>query len=196
MNKENYELKTKESNESIQTWINRNYISNELRSKLSTVDILIVPDEGFRDNGNLHTFPEGTESLFQFIKNADTKGHSIDICIEDKDYQELALHFDLITIANLVAEYIAAPVIVLLIDKYLDYKLGREKDSGAVKSKLTIHDQQNNKSIEITYEGPAATYESTMLNAIRNAANTPSIESSQTQLLCDTNSAEQKENND
>lgn len=169
MEDKHYNLTKEESNETINSWINRDYIGEELREKLEQATALIVPNEN-PHTGMSHTpyFPEGTEHLVSFLENSNTENQNIDICIEENDYKELALHADLLTIANVIVTMFGAPIIVKLVADYISKRVGSRKDDTTVKSSLTVTDANSGKSINLTYEGPASTYEKVMFGAIED----------------------------
>ena len=49
-------------------WLNRPYISEELRKELEKSDILIIPKEGIRDF-DTPLFPVKTEEIFTYMRN-------------------------------------------------------------------------------------------------------------------------------
>jgi hypothetical protein len=170
MSGENENLRIEPTRESIQTWAERPYLTHTLRNRLRNAEVIIVPNEGYAEDADLLYFPVRTEELFHFLRERGHDAFSVEICIEDSDYKELALHADLLTIATVVVQLVVAPVVVQLILDYLRRRLGnREKDS-EVKSKLTIVDEANGRSLDLSYKGPAAEYKDVMVAAISKMA--------------------------
>ena len=168
MNTDDYNLTQEVSNETISSWAHRSYISEELQAKLENVGALIIPTEGYAGRNDVLHFPEGTEHLVSFLQaNNKPEDPKIDICIEDGDYKELAQHADLISIASAIVNKIFAPTLVNLISEYLKRRLGKRTEEAVVKASLTVSDMNSGKSINLTYEGPATTYEKVMLDAVK-----------------------------
>jgi hypothetical protein len=152
--------------ESIQNWASRSFISPELREQLLAVDFLLVPEESYLKTASPH-FPEGTEEFFQFLRIASNGKLSFDICIEEEDYQELVLHHDLLTIASVFTFSFAAPLAVNLIAEFIKRRVGKRLEEIRVKSSLTIQDQSSGRIIKFKYDGPASLYEDALLNALK-----------------------------
>lgn len=154
-------LRVETSDETIRTWANRPYVSNALRDQLVSADVLLVPTE---DSDRVF-FPSGTESFLRFLQASERKGMSVDICIGDKDYQELALYADWLILADLVVRDVAAPVIVYLICDYIEQRVGKRAQM-QVKSKITVEDAEAGRSVQIDYEGPASEYREVATEAL------------------------------
>ena len=145
-----------DSSENFDTWINREYISEELKSDLKKANILLVPTEGFRDK-NIPVFPVKTEELFIYIKNRLPSEYKIDICIEDKKYKELALHSDLVIIGSFVVASVGVPILVNIISEYIKQKILKMGEKRGVKVSLTVVDEKG-VSKNLTYEGEAENF--------------------------------------
>lgn len=152
------------SDETIDTWINRPYVDDELRDQLSKASVLLVPTED--EKADRMYFPAGTEAFFQFLQASERQGVSVDICIGDEGYQELALYADWLIIADLVVRSVAAPVAVTIICRYIEQRLGKRTET-QVKSKLTIQETESERSIQLDYEGPASDYRDVMMEALK-----------------------------
>ncbi|HXF90633.1 MAG TPA: hypothetical protein VNJ29_01740, partial [Candidatus Nitrosotenuis sp.] len=160
-------LRIESSSESFQTWINRSYVSNALREQISKANFLLVPAEGYAEKTDMVYFPTGTADLFQFIRESDQNGLLPEVCIDDRDYKELARHADVLYIASAIVSLIIAPIAADLIGEYIKRRLfpGREDDT-EVNSRLTIYDDKSGRSVDFIYKGPAREYRSTLLEAI------------------------------
>ncbi len=142
-----------DSSENFDTWINRKYISEELKNNLRKAKVLLVPTEGFRDK-NISVFPVESEELFTYIKNTLPSDFKVDICIRDEDYKELALHADSVILANLVVTALVAPIVVNIVGEYIKQKILKYDEKRRVKVSLTVVDEEG-KSKNLTYEGNA-----------------------------------------
>jgi hypothetical protein len=162
-----------ESKESFQTWVNRPYIGAALREQIQKANALIIPTEGYADRDDVVFFPVGTEELFRFLRSSKHENLEIDICSEDADYRELARHSELLIIASFLVTAIVAPVVADLIADFIKRRLGSREKESTVKSEIIIQDEQTERSIRISYEGPASDYRETMAKAILNLKSTP-----------------------
>jgi hypothetical protein len=154
------------SQETIQTWANRPYISDALREQLLKANLLLVPREGFRERTD-PLFPQGTEAFLQFLHDSQRENITVDICIEDKDYKELILHDTLFILATFVVTSIAAPVVADLIAEYIKHRLGRKEAETIISSKFIVYDEKTGRSVALSYEGPASKYEPTVTEALQ-----------------------------
>jgi hypothetical protein len=141
-----------ESKDNFETWINRSYISNHLKENLGKANILIVPIESFRDK-NIPMFSTQAEELFHYLKENLPDSCIIDMCIEDDDYKELTLHFDLITIGTFVVKKVVAPILLSRIQDYLKNKVFPGDKKGNIKISLTVIDEKEKVAKNISYEG-------------------------------------------
>jgi hypothetical protein len=114
-------LTIENTTENFETWINRDFISNELKSSLRQASILLVPSIGFRKEGE-PTFPVLTEELFDFLKENLSKDYLVELCIDDSKYLEIALHSDYKRIGNFVVKDIVLPIFVGLLIAYITQK--------------------------------------------------------------------------
>jgi hypothetical protein len=146
-----------DSLENFDTWISREYISKALKRDLKKADILLVPIEGFRDK-NIIVFPVQTEGLLIYIKKRLPSEYKIDICIENKDYKELALHSDLVVIGRFVVASVVVPILVKIISEYIKQKILKMGEKRKVKVSLTVVNEKG-ISKNLTYEGEAENFE-------------------------------------
>ena len=148
-------------------WASAPGLSENTRANILNSDIVVVPNDGFRDySGPL--FPAGTAELFQYIKDNLPSGREVELAVEDQDFRELSLHYDVVTIASCVVKIVAAPIAVKLLADWIAKRLGSRLQSSEVRASLTVvqTDGDRSKSIQISYEGPAATFETTVKGAL------------------------------
>lgn len=155
-------LIVEEANETIETWINKPFISDETRNQLIDSNFLIVPREGFRDI-EYPVFPVGTEELFGYLRENATDALVPDICIDEQEYKELALHSDLYIIGSFIMEHLAAPLAVSLLDAYIKNKLGSKEEKASVNVEITVVQEGNKKATRIHYQGPAKEFQRTVI---------------------------------
>lgn len=173
-------IKITETNDGFENWSNQTHISDLLRTNLQKADFLLVPIK--HSPSDEFVFPSGTFTLTQYLrKEAQSQNVNFEICIEDKDYKELALHSDLMRIAEIVVTLAIAPIATSMIAAYIYDTLGKRRAQKAtVKSKLIIEMDGERKNFEISYDGPADSYERTVIEAIEtitlNAGSPPAPE--------------------
>lgn len=131
--------------------------------------ILIVPsDLGSRYEGVV--FPGGTREFFRYLRGHVGDQAIVEAAVHDDDYQEFQfLSADIILPALYVASNVLLPLAVNLLSDWMSRRLhigvGQESDK---KVKAEVHFNQQGRLKNITYEGPASTFESIMLEAIRD----------------------------
>lgn len=151
----------------LQYWSSLDSLSAEAQRALQQASIVIVPQDGFREHTG-PVFPTGTIELFRLLRERSPQTTSVEIAIDDSEYKELTLHYDLVTLAGIVAEYVLAPVVTGLLVDYLKRRLGDRFSKSEVEASMTVDqsDGSNHRAWEIKYKGPAQTFESTVGKAI------------------------------
>ena len=81
------------SDESFKKWIEKDFISEEIKQALNKASILILPTIGFRTENDI-SFPIDTTSVYQYFNSKLPSNISIEVCIDDANYQELSLNSD------------------------------------------------------------------------------------------------------
>ena len=158
-------------------WSGRPHLTNETREAIRHSDIVIVPDEGFRNHIG-PVFPVRTEELFQYLRQQAQRDLMVELGVEDADYNEVALHSDLILIATALVKNVVAPAAVSFIAAYLKKRLGNRFKTDEVRFKLLVEDTdgKSKRTRQISYEGPAATFESTLKQAVQQLAQSDTTE--------------------
>lgn len=160
------QLRIQPSNETFHGFIERGLISEDTRERISKANVLMIPNEGYVERADLIYFPSGTSELYQFLKENQSEELSIDICLEEKDYKEVALHADWLMLAGFIVTSIVAPLFVDLLGEYIKRHLGKRESGTCVKSRLIIREDKDGRYIDYTYEGPASEYRNVMSRAI------------------------------
>lgn len=147
-------------------------LSVDARSAVERAGLVLVPDDGFRDFTG-PVFPQGTMEFLQFLREHASDGTDVEIAVEDAEYREVAVHFDVVRLATVFVEYAAAPVATGLIAAYLKDWLGSRFTSAQVRAAISVHrkDGMAEQALQISYEGPATTFEKTMSEAIAGLNN-------------------------
>ena len=161
-----------------QYWSTSRPLSDDLRISISNADVLLVPQEDFRDYEG-PVFPVLTHELFYHLRERVPPGTVVELAVDDADYKELALHADVVRIATVVVKYVLAPVIAILLADYLRTLLGYRFGSAEVRASIIVDqsDPRGRKATQISYEGPAGTFENTVKGAIKNLSHDDSASS-------------------
>ena len=143
------------------------HLTMETRAAVERAGIVIVPDEGFRDYAG-PVFPQGTVDFLQFLREHAPHGTEVAIAAEDTDYKEVVLHSDIVRLATLFVEYVAAPVVMSLIAAYLKDFLGSRFGRAEARTAIVVHrkDGAVEQTVRISYEGPAQNVEQALKDAI------------------------------
>lgn len=139
------DLTITDSNESFETWLSKDFVTDELKQLVSNASILIVPFENLRDTPNPLLFPIGTEEILRFFKEKLPEGQLIDICITDEDYQEFAFYSDYKRLGNFVVKAVAVPVFVAILSAYVYDKYIKEDNT---KPQIQIIDKSTHTNID------------------------------------------------
>jgi hypothetical protein len=132
-----------------ENYINKEYLSQSLKAELIKSDILILPEEGFKDR-DIPVFPVKTEELFIYLRN---KNLNIEICIDDEQYVELALHGDLRRLGIFVVKKVILPIFISVLAAYIANKVLKTDETNKVKLEIVVVD--STKAKKINFEGSA-----------------------------------------
>lgn len=155
-NADTVKVDVQEASKGFDYWLERFPPGSTVRSQLEEANLLIVPQEGFRERDD-DLFPVGTEELLAFLKAEAPSDVTVDICSDGDSYKELAVHSALLDLGGYIVSHIVAPVVVVLLVRYLTKRVGPKTRSTAAKLSLTVESRRSPRSraVEITYEGPA-----------------------------------------
>lgn len=188
------ELTIIDTNENFETWIAKDFVTDELRESLSKASILIVPFDNLRDTPK-PIFPIGTEDILRYFKEKAPNEFYVDICITDEDYQEFAFYSDYKRLGHFVITAVAIPVFVGILSPFIyDRYIKKDETKPQIQiinntTNITEHKHistlANKKYLEpthikfsvtivdttgtsktISYEGPAADIDN-VLNSIK-----------------------------
>ncbi len=132
-------------NDSFKMWLNKPYISKELKEDLSKANLLIIPEEKYRDY-ETPIFPNGTLDLHFYIQDNYKNEICSEICIEDKDYNEIALHDNNIWIATIIIEKILLPLIISVLTNFISSKY--PQGSNHVELNIILKNGEDYKKVE------------------------------------------------
>lgn len=153
--------------ESLDTWKNSSFLGDDLRISLADKNLLLVPEEVTIDGSKIRCFPQGTQALAEFLREEAPEGLKWDVCIDESDYQEYVRHADVAVIVGVFATLFVAPLCVNLLAEYIKRRCGVGLKDTTVKASLTVKDETSGRSLAFKYDGPAETFEKTMLEGIK-----------------------------
>ncbi|MBR0596428.1 hypothetical protein [Sinanaerobacter chloroacetimidivorans] len=140
----------------------KEYIPTECLGELKKADILLIPEEMFRERRGCF-FPECTEEFFTYVKDNKSDNVVVDICVSDEDFQRIELHADLITVATLIVQWVILPTATSLIAAYLYDKIkNRNKSAENTNAEVNIIVEKDKKSKKISYSGSIENFEMAM----------------------------------
>ena len=138
------EITINDTNENFETWINKEFVTPDLKKLLNTKSILLVPFKNLRDTSNPLMFPIGTETLLAYFKENLPENQTIDICICDEDYQEFAFYSDYKRLGNFLVKSVAIAAFVNVLSSFVYDQYIKEDDT---KPQIQIIDKSTNKTI-------------------------------------------------
>jgi hypothetical protein len=160
------EFVVEKSEASFSTWLGKSHISDELRQQLATSNVLLLPQENFREGVGI-IFPIGTEEIFSYLKENAPEEVSVDILVEDSDYKEIALFSDfLIILGSFLVTSIVAPIFVNLVSDYLIKKRLPRKTANQTRIEILI--ESDKETTRVFYEGPTSDFRKTVLPVVES----------------------------
>lgn len=141
---------------------NKGYTPKEYLSEIKKANMLLLPEENFRERAGCF-FPECTEEFFNYSKDNKSDSIAVDICVNDEDFQRIELHADLITVATLIVQWGVFPIVTSLIAAYLYDKIRKSnKSADDTNTEVNIVVENNKKSKKISYSGSIENFERAM----------------------------------
>jgi hypothetical protein len=95
------------------------------------------------------------ESILPFVRKGLPEGLDLDICVDDENYQELALHGLVLQLGIWLATTFGAPVLVNLVSEYIKNRRRKAPDESTVRFRLLLQRSDREDVTAIEYEGPA-----------------------------------------
>lgn len=162
-------LRIETTDKAFDYWLERPYVEG-LKHELAASNLLLVPQESFRGFDE-PVFPVKTEEFLAELRESAPEAVSVDICIDDESYKELALHFDVIVLAGVVVTTVVAPIAVNLISEVLKKRLlgAPEAEKAVAKGQITVVETENGRTraATIVFEGPAANVKEQLDGALK-----------------------------
>ena len=134
------------------------FIPQDYIEDIKKADILIIPEENFREEGDV-LFPETTREFLEYLQEQIPKDTSVDIAISDEDFRKIELHSDLVNVATIIVSSTAFSIACSMVASFLydmaKKLLKRPQDLNA-KVKIISEETKTKKTKSLTYEGPVS----------------------------------------
>ncbi|AOE81385.1 hypothetical protein A7318_23195 [Pseudomonas lurida] len=144
-------LTVSETTESRKFWLSQDIVK-DLEQQLAAADVLIVPLHEFRP-GVKYVFHQDTPALYEYLKSKLADQIVVDICANDDEYLEIALHSNFFRLSQIVLSYAVVPVVFGLLTNYIYDEL-KAKPGDTVELSLIIEDEQC-KAFNFSFKGDA-----------------------------------------
>ena len=134
------------------------YIPAEYIDDIKRANLLIIPNESFRNEGDI-LFPETTRDYLDFVRESSGEEIIADIAISDNDFQRIELHSAVIEVATTIVQLVVLPFAINIIAAFLydlTKKYHRKPEETAAKVKIITEETTSKKSKTIIYEGPVS----------------------------------------
>ena len=149
-------IKIYDSDISFEQIYNKEYIPKDYIEDIRKANLLILPNESFRDEGDI-LFPETTREFFEYIKDNSEDNIVANIAISDENFQLIELHSAVIEVATIIVQVLVLPVATSMIASFL-YELvkkhHRKPEDTSAKVQIIAEETATKKSKVILYEGP------------------------------------------
>lgn len=136
----------------------KEYIPTEYLDDIKKANLLIIPNENFRDEGDV-LFPETTREFLDFIREFPNDEIISDIAISDEEFKRIELHSAMIEVAPIIVQWVVLPIATSMIASFLYdlvKKYRRKPEDTSAKVKIITEETETKKSKMITYEGPVS----------------------------------------
>lgn len=136
----------------------KEYIPMEYLDDIKKANLLIIPNENFRDEGDV-LFPETTREFLDFIREFPNDEIISDIAISDEEFKRIELHSAVIEVAPIIVQWVVLPIATSMIASFLYdlvKKYHRKPEDTSAKVKIITEETETKKSKMITYEGPVS----------------------------------------
>lgn len=138
-------------------------VNEKVIESIPVADVIIIPDKTLaNDNSVQWMFPQGTESLFDFLKKSEN--HELGtVDIAEGNTGELQQHHDLLELATIVIKTAAFNVVINLISSYIyDFLKIKRKHADEVDVKLKIVRKEKSTTTSIEYKGSVSDFKTVM----------------------------------
>lgn len=151
-------LNVTDSNVTFEKIYKKEYIPTKYLDDIKKANLLIIPNENFRDEGDV-LFPETTREFFDFIREFPNDEIIPGIAISDEDFKRIELHSAMIEVAPIIVRMVVLPIALNIISSFLYdliKKYRRKPEDTSAKVQIITEETATKKSKKITYEGPVS----------------------------------------
>jgi hypothetical protein len=140
-----------------------------LRASMQRADVLIVPLAAV-PNYTGRLFPSGTTEFLRYLERTLPEGLAVEIAVDDAAYEELALHAaDILLPALHVVGTVLAELAIGMFGTYLYDRIKDATARRATRVRATLYVESEGGTFELSYDGPAETFNGVVAHALRNA---------------------------
>ncbi|PSW86367.1 hypothetical protein [Photobacterium damselae] len=151
------------SGESRASWIEDVSLSSGLKETVENSSILFLPVKNFRGKVDF-AFPQGTLDLYNYLKKEIEGTGTVEICIDDERYSEIALYSRKIRFGKIIVNVVFAPLIVGLLTNYMYDQLSVKGEDNVT---IAISVESECQNYEVHYDGTAEDF-GTINESIKN----------------------------
>lgn len=148
----------------------KDYIPKDYMDEIKRANLLIIPNEGFRDSGDV-LFPETTREFLDYIRDSSEEDIVADIAISDEDFQRIELHSAVIEVAKIIVQWAVFPIATSMIAAFLYdlvKKYRRKPEDTSARVQIITEETKTKKSKMITYERPVSGVKDALDQAVKD----------------------------
>jgi hypothetical protein len=123
-----------------------------LEAQLEAADVLIVPEKSQREGVSFY-FHQDAGALYQFLQQKLSGVASVELCANDSEYVEIALHSSVFRLGGFLVTVVVAPLLVNLLSDYISDQL-KAKPTDVVEATIIVEDHEC-KAFKLSYKGEA-----------------------------------------
>lgn len=142
------ELVITNTDEDMASWLDKPYLNEATRQLLTGIDIMIVPEENFREY-EVPLFPSNLMLLYDKLKIQ----FNIEAAINDEDYHEVSLNSRTHRYGKYIANYVIVPLFVTVLGTIISDQLRNDPEDEVEIEIIVQHGRGESTSVK--YQGPA-----------------------------------------
>jgi hypothetical protein len=140
-------LTVEELNFDLNSYISEFIKDKGLETNVREADVLLLPYSGFKEVKG-PVFPEAYSQFYDYLLE-NLKDNNVELCVEEDDYKEVALHDETVNLGLILLTGIVLPVISNLISEYIKSL----RDNKKVNVKVSFIEKEGDKYRKFDYEG-------------------------------------------
>ena len=146
------EIIIRDSSFTLDDFLNRSFIPEKLKNDLKEANTIFIP----KIVEEKPLFEILTLDLFHFLKQSESEGFKVNICIKDEDFQYLRTEAEeiFIPLGILLIEKTLLEPLIAKIKEFFKKRKQKKKDDDLVELKLLIKETKQTKTTEVQYKGP------------------------------------------